>query len=70
MSTDVARYAVVMYIQTSMDSGDKNEKRLGLGGAFFLYNIPTPVVMYGMVKSTASCLWDVMDKSMTAMSAF
>ena len=42
ISTDTAKYVVVMYIQTSMDNGDKKENKLGFGGALFLYRIPTP----------------------------
>ena len=59
-----------MYIQTSMLKGFRKEKRFGGGGACFLYNIPTPVVMKGMAKSTASCLVVVIERSIIAKSAF
>ena len=59
-----------MYIHTSMLKGLRKEKRFGGGGAFFLYSIPTPVVMKGMAKSTASSRVVVMDRSITARSAF
>ena len=67
---EVDKYAVIIYIQTSVLKGLRKEKRFGGGGAFFLYRIPTPVVMNGMAKSTAACLCVVIDKSMTAKSAF